>query len=49
LSAGDVILSGTPGGVGDRREPPLYMKPGDIVEVEIGVLGRLVNTVMEEE
>jgi 2-keto-4-pentenoate hydratase/2-oxohepta-3-ene-1,7-dioic acid hydratase in catechol pathway len=49
LSAGDVILSGTPGGVGDRREPPLYMKPGDIVEVEIGVLGRLVNPVIEEE
>lgn len=49
LSAGDVILSGTPGGVGDRREPPLYMKPGDVIEVEIGMLGTLVNQVIEEE
>ena len=35
LSPGDVIVSGTPGGVGDRRDPPIYMKDGDIVEVEI--------------
>lgn len=48
LSAGDVILTGTPGGVGDRREPPLYMKAGDIVEVEIDGLGRLVNPVAAE-
>jgi 2-keto-4-pentenoate hydratase/2-oxohepta-3-ene-1,7-dioic acid hydratase in catechol pathway len=48
LSAGDVILTGTPGGVGDRREPPLYMKAGDVVEVEIGMLGRLVNPVAAE-
>lgn len=48
LSAGDVILTGTPGGVGDRREPPLYMKAGDVVEVEISGLGRLVNTVVAE-
>jgi 2-keto-4-pentenoate hydratase/2-oxohepta-3-ene-1,7-dioic acid hydratase in catechol pathway len=33
LHPGDVIVTGTPGGVGDRREPPLYMKSGDIVEV----------------
>lgn len=48
LSAGDVILTGTPGGVGDRREPPLYMKVGDVVEVEISRLGRLVNPVAAE-
>lgn len=48
LSAGDVILTGTPGGVGDRREPPLYMKVGDVIEVEISRLGRLVNTVVAE-
>jgi len=48
LSAGDVILTGTPGGVGDRREPPLYMKVGDVIEVEISQLGRLVNTVVAE-
>lgn len=48
LSAGDVILTGTPGGVGDRREPPVYMKVGDVIEVEISRLGRLVNTVVAE-
>jgi 2-keto-4-pentenoate hydratase/2-oxohepta-3-ene-1,7-dioic acid hydratase in catechol pathway len=45
LSSGDVIATGTPGGVGDRREPPLYMKPGDTVEVEISGIGLLTNTV----
>lgn len=45
LSPGDVIATGTPGGVGDRREPPLYMKPGDTVEVEISGIGLLRNTV----
>lgn len=48
LSAGDVILTGTPGGVGDRREPPLYMKVGDVVEVEISRLGTLVNPIAAE-
>ena len=45
LSPGDVIATGTPGGVGDRREPPLYMKEGDVVEVEITGLGVLRNTI----
>ena len=45
LSAGDVIATGTPGGVGDRREPPLYMKDGDLVEVEITGLGVLRNRI----
>jgi 2-keto-4-pentenoate hydratase/2-oxohepta-3-ene-1,7-dioic acid hydratase in catechol pathway len=45
LSPGDVIATGTPGGVGDRREPPLYMKDGDVVEVEITGLGTLRNTI----
>jgi len=45
LSPGDVIATGTPGGVGDRREPPLYMKDGDVVEVEITGLGALRNTI----
>jgi 2-keto-4-pentenoate hydratase/2-oxohepta-3-ene-1,7-dioic acid hydratase in catechol pathway len=45
LSPGDVIATGTPGGVGDKREPPLYMKPGDVIEVEISGLGTLRNTV----
>ncbi|PIT76410.1 fumarylacetoacetate hydrolase family protein [Limnohabitans sp. B9-3] len=45
LSPGDVIATGTPGGVGDRREPPLYMKAGDVIEVEITGLGTLRNVV----
>ena len=47
LAPGDVIVSGTPGGVGDKRNPPLYMQAGDTVEVEIGVIGTLVNTITE--
>ena len=45
LSPGDVIATGTPGGVGDRRDPPLYMKEGDVVEVEITGLGILRNRI----
>ncbi len=45
LNPGDVIPTGTPGGVGDRREPPLYMKVGDVIEVEITGLGTLRNVV----
>ena len=41
LSPGDVIATGTPGGVGDKRTPPLYMKAGDKVEVTIGTIGTL--------
>ena len=48
LSPGDVILTGTPGGVGDKRKPPVYMRDGDRVEVEIGMLGTLVNPVINE-
>jgi 2-keto-4-pentenoate hydratase/2-oxohepta-3-ene-1,7-dioic acid hydratase in catechol pathway len=47
LAPGDVIVSGTPGGVGDKRNPPLYMRAGDTVEVEIGVIGTLINTISE--
>jgi 2-keto-4-pentenoate hydratase/2-oxohepta-3-ene-1,7-dioic acid hydratase in catechol pathway len=49
LSPGDVIATGTPGGVGDRREPPLYMKAGDVVRVEIEGIGTLRNGVADEE
>ncbi|MBR0816585.1 fumarylacetoacetate hydrolase family protein [Bradyrhizobium liaoningense] len=48
LEPGDVIVSGTPGGVGARREPPLWMKPGDVVEIEVERLGVLRNTVADE-
>lgn len=48
LNPGDVILSGTPGGVGDKRDPPVYMVDGDVIEVEIGMLGTLRNPVVDE-
>lgn len=48
LEAGDVIASGTPGGVGAKRNPPLWMKPGDVVEVEIDRLGVLRNPIVDE-
>lgn len=48
LEPGDVIATGTPGGVGAKRTPPLWLKPGDIVEVEIDRLGTLRNGVAEE-
>ena len=48
LSVGDVIVTGTPGGVGDRRDPPLYLKEGDKIEVEISEIGILRNQVINE-
>lgn len=48
LAPGDVIATGTPGGVGDKREPPLYMGEGAVAEVEIGMLGTLKNTVISD-
>lgn len=48
LNPGDVIITGTTGGVGAFREPPLWMKPGDVVEVEISGIGTLVNHIAQE-
>lgn len=48
LSPGDVILTGTPGGVGAKREPPVWMKPGDVIEVDISGVGLLRNTIGQE-
>ncbi|MCL4128855.1 UNVERIFIED_CONTAM: hypothetical protein GTU68_064337 [Idotea baltica] len=48
ISPGDVIVSGTPGGVGDKRTPPLYMFEGDVVEVEISGVGLLRNTIKND-
>ncbi len=45
LVPGDVIATGTPSGVGHYRQPPVYLKHGDIVEVEVQGLGRLTNRV----
>ena len=48
LRPGDIISTGTPGGVGSRREPPLWMKPGDTVSVEITGLGTIENRIEQE-
>jgi|HubBroStandDraft_6_1064221.scaffolds.fasta_scaffold80479_2 acylpyruvate hydrolase len=48
LEAGDVIITGTPGGVGAARKPPVFMQPGDVFEVEIEGIGVLSNTVQRE-
>ena len=48
LETGDVIVSGTPGGVGFKRDPQVFMKPGDRVEVEISGIGILANPVEAE-
>jgi acylpyruvate hydrolase len=48
LQPGDVILTGTPGGVGARRDPPVFMRPGDLVRVEVPEVGILENTITSE-
>jgi acylpyruvate hydrolase len=48
LDAGDVIVMGTPSGVGYGRKPPVYMKPGDVCEVSIERIATLRNTVVQE-
>lgn len=48
LLPGDIISTGTPGGVGAARQPPLWLRAGDIVEVDIGEIGRLQNRVRDE-
>jgi 2-keto-4-pentenoate hydratase/2-oxohepta-3-ene-1,7-dioic acid hydratase in catechol pathway len=46
LVPGDVIITGTPAGVGVFRQPPRFMKAGDVVEVELEAIGTLINTVV---
>ena len=48
LEPGDVIITGTPGGVGAARKPPVFMQPGDVFEVEIERMGVLSNYVQRE-
>lgn len=45
LEPGDVLATGTPPGVGDARTPPVYLKRGDVIEIEVGNLGKLINPV----
>ena len=47
LNAGDVIITGSPGGVGKKRNPPLFMNAGDRIEVEIENIGHLSNVIMD--
>lgn len=48
LEAGDVIVTGTPGGVGNKRTPQLFMKPGDVVEIEVDAVGILRNGIVDD-
>jgi 2-keto-4-pentenoate hydratase/2-oxohepta-3-ene-1,7-dioic acid hydratase in catechol pathway len=48
LQPGDVISTGTPGGVGFARKPPVWLQPGDMIEVEIDAIGTLLNPVYAE-
>jgi 2-keto-4-pentenoate hydratase/2-oxohepta-3-ene-1,7-dioic acid hydratase in catechol pathway len=49
LNPGDVIVTGTPGGVGNKRTPQLFMKHGDVVEIEIDAVGILRNGIRDEK
>ena len=48
LQPGDIIVTGTPTGSGARLDPPQYLKPGDVVEVEVNGIGTLRNTIEDE-
>jgi 2-keto-4-pentenoate hydratase/2-oxohepta-3-ene-1,7-dioic acid hydratase in catechol pathway len=48
LEPGDVIVSGTPAGVGNARKPPIYLRDGDVCEIEIEGIGKLCNPVVDE-
>ena len=48
LEPGDVIITGTPAGVGYARTPPVWMAPGDVCEIEIDGIGILSNTIADE-
>jgi len=48
LEAGDVIVTGTPGGVGNKRTPQVFMKPGDVVEIEVDAVGILRNGIVDD-
>lgn len=48
LQPGDIIVTGTPTGAGARFDPPRYLKPGDVVEIEVNGIGTLRNTVEDE-
>ena len=49
MKVGDIIMTGTPGGVGLYRKPPKFLKPGEICKVEIEGIGTLINPVANEK
>jgi 2-keto-4-pentenoate hydratase/2-oxohepta-3-ene-1,7-dioic acid hydratase in catechol pathway len=49
LEPGDIVTTGTPGGVGVGRVPPVFLKPGDVVEATIEKIGALRNQVVAED
>ncbi|MEA2951392.1 MAG: hypothetical protein QOJ96_912 [Alphaproteobacteria bacterium] len=49
LSPGDIIATGTPEGIGAKRNPPVWMKAGDVLEVEISGIGTLRNRIVDEK
>lgn len=48
IEPGDVLATGTPGGVGDSRRPPRYLRAGDIVEIDVEGVPTLRNAVVDE-
>jgi acylpyruvate hydrolase len=48
LEPGDIIMTGTPSGVGFARKPPVWMKNGDVCEIEIEGIGVLSNPIVDE-
>ena len=48
LAPGDLIFSGTPTGAGARHDPPIWLEPGDVIEVNVPEIGTLRNTVADE-
>ena len=49
LDPGDVIVTGTPSGVGVFREPPIFLEPGDLVRVEVERIGSLTSPITDED
>lgn len=49
LEPGDVIVTGTPGGVGNKRTPQVFMKPGDLVEIDVDAIGVLRNGIRDDQ
>jgi 2-keto-4-pentenoate hydratase/2-oxohepta-3-ene-1,7-dioic acid hydratase in catechol pathway len=49
LAPGDIIATGTPDGIGAKRTPPVWMKAGDVLEVEVSGIGTLRNTIADEK